>query len=365
MPLAGILSVPITSRPSGTGRQSAVAARLLLLLTAFLWPASPSAQEKDGAISVRLSPDTALLRPLKDAARIIIDVEGVGEGRRAPVDLSIRLTAPQPGNLFSTDFPLIEGTRLIEMNLAQVPGTLSWSYVFPIRGRYRLDVSAADPQGRRLERSFWLQVRESRAKTAFLAGFVAALFLLGFMAGRIFSAPAAVAAILVMALLHGTGSDPGLGADARQPAGVRGGLTVAPPRVGATSMIRWRGTAPGSEKPVPATVTVRVLQLEKGREIFTLDRVATDGTLDIAFQFTDASSHRVAVTARGGQHESEFARTVEVESATPPLGIRAWPVFVFSLVVLAGLVVGRISKMHRLPLPWAPGRVKINPKEAP
>lgn len=311
-----------------------------------------------------MSPDTALLRPLKDAARITIDVEGVSEGRRAPVDLSIRLTAPPPGKLVSTDFPLIEGTRLVEMNLPKVPGTLSWSYVFPIRGEYRLDVSATDGQGGRLERSLRLHVGESRAKMAFLGGFVLALFLLGFTAGRIFSAPAAVAAVIVMALLHSPGSNGGVGADDRQTAGPKGELTVAQPRVGAPSVIRWRGTVPGSEKPVPATVTVKVLQIEKGREIFTLDRVPTDGTLDIAFQFTDASSHRVAVTARGREHETEVARTVEVESPTPPLGIRAWPVLVFSLVVLAGLAAGRASKKRRLPLPWTAGRVKINPKEA-
>ena len=364
MPLARILSVPFTSRPSGTGRQSAAAARLLLLLTAILLPASLAAQEEEGAIAVKVSPDTTLLRPLKDPASITIDVEGAGDNRRGPVDLSIRLTAPASGKLVSTDFPLIEGTRLVEMNLRNVSGALSWSYIFPIRGDYRLDVSATDAQGRRLERSFRLHVGESRAKIAFLAGFVAALFLLGFIAGRIFSAPTAVAAVLVMALLHGTGSDGGLGANDGPTAEVKGKLTVSPPRVGTPSVIRWRSTAPGSDKPVPATVTLRVLQLEKGREIFTLNRVPTDGTLDVGFQFTDASSHRVAVTARGRRHETEVARNVEVQSPTPPFGIRAWPVLLFSLVVLAGLAAGRISKMRRLPLPWAPGRAKINPKEA-
>ena len=340
----------------------------LLLGAAVLLPASlagaVSPRVDQGEIRVRVSPDTASLRPLKDPASITIGLEGADGNPGAPVDLSIRLTAPSPGNFVSTDFPLIEGTRLVEMNLPNVSGPLSWDYIFPIRGEYRLEVIATDAQGRRLERSFTLQVRESRAKAAFLAAFVAALFLLGFVAGRVFSGPAAVAAVvLATALLYGAGSNKDLAAVTGQTAGLKGELTVAPARVGAPSIIRWRGTEPGSENPVPATITLRVLQLEKGKEIFTLNRVPTDGALDLALQFTDASPHRVVVAAavRGRQQEAEVTRTVEVESPTPPLGIRVWPVLIFSLVVLAGLAAGRISKRHRLPLPWAPGRVKINP----
>lgn len=343
----------------------------LLLGAAVLLPASlasaASPRVDQGEIRVHVSPATTSLRPLKDSASITIELEGAGGSPRAPVDLSIRLTAPSSGSLVTTDFPLIEGTRLVEMNLPNVSGALSWDYIFPIRGEYRLDVTATDAQGRRLERSFTLQVRESGAKVTFLAAFVAALFLLGFVAGRVFSGPAVVAAmVLVMVLLYGAGSNKDFAADTGQTAGLKGELTVAPPRVGAPSIIRWRGTEPGSESPVPATVTLRVLQLEKGKEIFTLNRVPTDGALDLALQFTDASPHRVVVaaTAQGRQREAEVARTVEVESATPPLGIRAWPVLLFLLVVLAGLAAGRFSKKHPLPIPWASGRLKINPKEA-
>ena len=379
MPLAGIPFASSTSRPagrlarpfsSGPGRRIPVVVRLLFLVPAVLLSASlagsVAAQVANNAIRVQVSPDTTLLRPLKDPATITIDVDGAGERPRGPVDLSVRLTAPPPGTLVSSDFPLIEGTRLIDMNLANVTGTLSWGYVFPIRGEYRLDVSATDGQGRRLERSFAIQVPANRAKTAFLAGFVAALFLLGFIAGRIFSAPAGMAAVLMITLLFGAGLNRGLSADTSQTAGLKGELTVAPPRVGHPSALRWRGIDPGTGEPVPATVTLRVVQLEKGKEIFTLNRVPTDGTLDLAFQFTDASPHRVLAraTAPGRLRATEVARTVEVESATPSLVIRVWPVLLFIFVVLAGLAAGRFSKRRHLPLPWTAKRVKIHPKEA-
>ena len=339
------------------------------LLPAFLaltGLAQTGAAGADNAgIRVQVSPDTTLLRPLKDPATVTVKLDESGRGPVAPVDFSVRLTAPPSGGLVSTDFPLIEGTRLIEMNLAGVPGTLSWEYVFPIRGEYRLDVSATDRQGRRFERSLTLHIRENRAKTAFLAGFVAALFLLGFVAGRIFSAPAGVAAALVLVLFY-----PGLnrshGAESNQTAELKGELTITRPQVGVPSIIRWRGIDPETGKSVPATVTLTVMQLEKGREIFALKRLPTGGTLNVAFQFTDASPHRVtaSATAENRQHSTEVAETVEVESVTPALGIRAWPVLLFMFAVLAGLAAGRISKRRRIPLRWTARQVKMDSKEA-
>ena len=337
---------------------------------ALSWPAVPTAtaaaQALDGNIQLQVSPDTTLLRPLKDAATVTIDYTGPREAPVTPVDLSVRLTAPPPGTLVSTDFPLIEGTRLFDVKLTGVTGPLSLDYVFPIRGEYRLDVSATDRGGGRLERSFTLRVRENSAKTAFLAGFVAALFLLGFIAGRIFSTPASVGAVLALALLSGTGPDPGRAAGPDGTAGPREALTVTSSRVGVPGTIRWRRTNPQTGKPVPSALTLRVVQLEKDREIFVLKRWPTDGKLDIAFHFTDASPHRVGATSTtpGRQQASEIVTTVDVAPATPSFGTRGRPVLFFILVVLAGLAAGRFSKRHRVPLPWPGKRVKIHTKEA-
>lgn len=376
MPLTGLSFKPSTTRttrragrPFASGCGTAFAAGLFLL-PAVLWLACPArpvgAQADEGAIKIHVSPDTARLRPLKDSATITVNVDRGGEGPGAPMDLSIRLTAPPPGTLISTDFPLIEGTRLIEMDLANVTGALSWDYVFPIRGVYRLDVTVSRGQRWQLERSLSLQVHENRAKTAFLAGFVAALFLLGFIAGRIFSAPKGVAAVLLIGLLYGAAGSGSLGAAAVGTTAFEGTLTVTPPRVGHSSTIRWHGTDPESGESVPSVVTLSVVQMEKGREIFRLNGAPADGALELAFHFIDASPHRVSASAttQGAQRTTEVAQTVHVDSATPSLGIRVWPVLLFMLPVLAGLAAGRISKRRPWPLPWAARRVKIHPKEA-
>lgn len=73
------------------------------------------------------------------------------------------------------------------MDLPTSHGKAEWEYVFPIRGVYRLEVSALDEEGKKSKRVFKLRIRENRRKLFYLGGFVITLFLLGFTAGRLFT----------------------------------------------------------------------------------------------------------------------------------------------------------------------------------
>lgn len=338
---------------------------LVGLASATAQAARPTTQVASDFIQVKISPDITLLRPLKDSATITVEVGGSPGDPADLVDLSLRLTAPPPGALLSTDFPLIEGTPLIDMAFSGVPGTLSWDYVFPIRGVYRLDVAAADAEGRRWHRTFELRLRENPAKTAFLIGFAVALLILGFIAGRLFSSPATGVGVLMIALLIGAGA--GANTNAVLPDGdvPQSTLAITPARVGTMSVIRWRVADSETGKPIPAEVALRVVQREKGREIFRLNRQPTDGELDLSFQFTDASPHEVTATGftRNQKRRTEKTTTVHVDSAVPSFGIRVRPVLLFMLVVTAGLTAGRFSKKRRTPLLWTAKRVKMDSKE--
>ena len=52
--------------------------------------------------------------------------------------VQIRLDAPPPGRFFSTDFPFVEGSQLLDMRLPLRQGRVHWDYLFPIRGQYRM-----------------------------------------------------------------------------------------------------------------------------------------------------------------------------------------------------------------------------------
>lgn len=127
------------------------------------------------------------VRPLTEPVRImliVIDSNGraVKKGKA-----NIRLVAPAPGRFFSTDFPVIAGTPLLEMELPILQGRAAWEYLFPIRGVYRLEVRAVAEEGREIERVFDLKIREQPVKLFYLAAFTAALFIFGVVAGRLFT----------------------------------------------------------------------------------------------------------------------------------------------------------------------------------
>lgn len=151
-----------------------------LLLVAY-------AQAEGGDIRVQTFPILAKVRPLSDAVRIVLTVL---EGDRKATGrgwLKIRLYAPAPGWLFSTDFPLVEGSRLVEMELPVTHGSVEWEYVFPIRGIYRLEVSTIDKGRKEVREVFKLGIREKRRKLFILGSFIAALFLFGVLVGRRFT----------------------------------------------------------------------------------------------------------------------------------------------------------------------------------
>src|SRR5262245_35149579 len=82
--------------------------------------------------------------------------------------VAIRLEAPEPHWFFSTDFPLVEGSRLLDMTVPLRHGRAEWRYLFPIRGQYRLSVEFAAPDGRKVNKTFPLIIRENRLKWFFL-----------------------------------------------------------------------------------------------------------------------------------------------------------------------------------------------------
>ncbi len=84
---------------------------------------------------------------------------------------------------------MVEGTRLVDMELPASEGRVDWEYVFPIRGVYRLEVTAADGTGKEVTRVFTLRIKESRTKILYLGSFTVGLFVLGVIAGRLFTLP--------------------------------------------------------------------------------------------------------------------------------------------------------------------------------
>ena len=310
---------------------------LLSLTIATLLGASLPAEELN--VYFKTTPGIELLRPFADPIDLSLLITGL-DGR--PVKqgtVAIRLEAPRPGRFFSTDMPLVEGTVLNEMRLPLRQGRANWKQLFPIRGEYRLMVDVLAADGSKASKTLSFAVRENRQKWLALGAFSAGLFLLGFVAGRVFTGPSAGALIAAAALLGG----PAMGAGQNAPRGAAV-LEIEPATVGKPSRVGWQMANHGAAD-ASALLTLTITHLEKQKVVFAVEKIAVPGEWSMKFNFPDGAEYRVA--AVGAFPGSAPVRTEEVIAVTgvePPVSATAPVLSCFVALIAAGLGFGRWSK---------------------
>ncbi|MCH6546316.1 MAG: hypothetical protein IH796_10005 [Deltaproteobacteria bacterium] len=323
----------------------------IFLLFFLLVTANTEASAK--TIDLQIQPGLENIRPLSKPARLTLTLR---DGAGKAIDrtrFQIRLYAPPRGLFFSTDFPQVEGTPLIEIESPAFQGKIEWEYVFPIRGVYRLEVSAVDGVGDRVKQVFPLRIRESRTKLVYLGTFLAGLFLFALMVGRLFT-PRGRETHIAVGLLWLAGSVlsifPAMAQEltTKVPGDkeflVR--LEVSPPTVGQPSEIHWRLSEKETGMPYPTHLTLAITQLEKGKRIFFLKQIPTDGNLAFKFHFVDGSPHRVSSIAElKGRNPIRVEKVVAVTGIEPPKAVSLRALVLFLGVLVLGLITGRMS--HR------------------
>jgi hypothetical protein len=240
---------------------------------------------------------------------------------------------------------MIEGSRLVELELPASYGTAEWEYFFPIRGVYYLEVTAFDDKGELFHRVFDLPVRESRLRLFYLVTFIFFLFVFGVVAGRWLDGvprrhrPShGIGVLLLVAAVMVSFFTADLGAQDH-----KGGepLAVDRPVAGKTSRIRWG--SPERKKPVLLTLTIT--NLEEDRRILFIPRVSTQGSFAFDFQFTNGGRHRVMALAEAeGESPVREEKVVTVAAIEPARAAVVPTLFLFLAVIAAGMVVGHSSR---------------------
>jgi len=327
---------------------SVLAPIFLLLLS--LATAHTEASAK--TIDLQIQPGLENIRPLSKPARLTLTLR---DGAGKAIDrarFQIRLYAPPRGLFFSTDFPQVEGTPLIEIETPSFQGKLEWEYVFPIRGVYRLEVSAVDGVGDGLTQVFPLRIRESRTKLVYLGTFLAGLFLFGLMVGRLFTPRSGMAHIVggllwllgwVLSVSPAMAQQLMTKVPAEKKFVIR--LEVSPPTVGQLSDIHLRLFEEKTGKSHPTHLTLAITQLEKGKRIFFLKQIPTNGNLAFKFHFVDGSPHRVSSIAElKGRNPIRVEKVVAVTGIEPPKAVSLRALVLFFGVLVLGLITGRMSR---------------------
>jgi hypothetical protein len=318
-----------------------------IALTVFLVLGSPVRAEELN-IYFKTSPRPELLRPFADPVTMSLLITGA-DGR--PINqgfVEIRLDAPKPGRFFSTDFPFIEGSRLSEMRLALRQGRATWNYLLPIRGEYRLAVDVITLDGKKASKIFDFRVRENEQKWFILGAFSVGLFLLGLVAGRMFThSQPSIALLITITGLSGSAqlsSAQGLTKPIHTAS-----MNIEPAKVGIPILVQWRldGDSVG-EKPT-AFLTLTITHLEKGKVVFGVEKLPVDGQFSMKFQFPDGADYRVAAVANvPGVPTIRNEQVIPVAGVEPPAKAMVPALSYFLAIIALGLGAGRWTKLRKM-----------------
>lgn len=304
---------------------------------------------EDLNIYFKTTPRIELLRPFADPVNMSLLITGP-DGR--PVKqgvVDIRLDAPEPGRFFSTDFPFVEGTRLSEMRMELRQGRANWKYLFPIRGDYRLAVVVRTADGGKASKDFKFYVRENQKKWFALTGFSIGLFLLGLIAGRVFTgAKSAMIVLFAVALLVESSR---AGESPRVEETENAGLEIGGGTVGTPTFVRWFLKNAEIAGKSNALLTLTITHMEKEKIAFEVERIPVGNEFLMKFQFTDGAEYRVAALAEvPGKPLLRSEKVIGVTAIEPPAKASAPALAYFIGLIVLGLVTGRWTKRRALVL---------------
>jgi hypothetical protein len=311
-----------------------------------------------------------------------ITVWAIGE-TELPVNnakIRLQLLAPSPTPWLTTDFPIVEGTKLLEIEAMAPNGELQIQQMLPIRGTYQVVVDAAPVipnQFEPIHQTLALSVGENGSKYRNAAILVAVLLAIGFAGGWIIAAPQtirpgevaprrvqlllsgaavlAIAALLIVNLTSASGHEhththaPEVAPATQTSQGLTlelSGDTEAIVGQPATQTIRIQDATTG--RPVQnVLLKIQAISLEDGWTAFAYQGMPdAAGQLTWQQQFFDGAPHQVSVEVLPQPNSSRqfqplrVEHSVDVEAIQPPLTVQLITLAYGTLIFWIGLAIG-------------------------
>jgi hypothetical protein len=303
--------------------------------------------------------------------------------------IHLTILAPPRNPWFTTDFPIVEGTTLLDIEALAPKGELKIQQMLPIRGDYRLQVNVTPASATNtfepIQETLSLSVSEDWVKYRNLGILATILVAVGLGGGWVIGsgqkiqpgevAPqrvrlllsgvtvVAIAALLfvnisaefaqshgAMAMSHETEAAP----PSDQPSQLNTeGLSVqlsgdSGATVGQPAQLRVSVMDAKTDKPVTdVAIKVTTTQLENNWVAFAYEGIPDlNGTLAWQQQFFDGAPHHIEVEiAPQANADRQFkpfrvAQNIAVEGVAPPLQVRLIVLAYFTLLVGLGLLLG-------------------------
>ncbi|MGI2902555.1 hypothetical protein [Tolypothrix sp. VBCCA 56010] len=327
-------------------------------------------------------------RPQSPVTLTLQAVDAAGKPLKGAL-INLQILTPPRNFWLTTDFPIVEGTKLLEMNAAAPDGKLEIQQMLPIRGNYQLRVNVSPLVGNTFaayKQTLNLKVRENPIKFKYFAVVAAILLSVGLVGGWVIGgqeklregeiAPQSVRLLLsgltvvaIVTLLFidisaevadAHGSEHSNTTEAIAPSiqksqglevSIEGDKNATVGKV-ANLGLQVKDTTTG-QLINDVALQVKAIALEHGLTVFTYNGVPDKGKLTWQEQFFDGSPHKIEVEATpipGSNRQFspiKVAQSVEVEGIAPPIYIRLISLFYFTTIVGIGMAIGLLIQRRK------------------
>jgi hypothetical protein len=375
-------------------RFALISAACLMGVLFYAW--AGLSQSPQLSVTLTTSPVLGQIKPFEAESSdlqspVQLTLQASDRSGRALENAKVRLTllTPPPTPWFTTDFPMVEGGTLLDMEALAPKGELKLQQMLPIRGEYRLMVNVTPASVANafapIQETIRLSVPENWVKYRNLGILAAVLFAVGLGGGWVIGgrqkiqpgeiAPqrvrlllsgvtvVAIAALLFvnvsaefsqshgsMAMSHGTEAAP----PSDIPSQLKSqGLEVellgaSSATVGQPAKLQVKVTDLKTNQPATNVVLkVSTTQLDRRWVAFATQGIpGRNGTFAWRQQFFDGAPHRIEVeVAPQANADRQFkpvrvAHNIAVEGVAPPLQVRLIALAYFTGLVGVGLLAG-------------------------
>lgn len=292
----------------------------------------------------------------------------------------LQILTPPQNLFFPTDFPVVEGTKLLDIEAIAPAGELQVQQMLPIRGRYQLLVNVTPivaNQFNQIQQTLTFDVPESSVKYRNFGILATILLLVGIvggliMGGREVSKPGEIAPLRVRLLLSGAVLVAiasllviNVSAEMASHAHVSRDLQVEKPvtsssglqleitgdshaTVGQVANLQVQAIDTITNQPATDVVfSIKTTQLENNWLAFAYQGIPdVNGKLTWQQQFFDGANHKLEVEVSPQQNTVrqfppfQADQEIEVEGVAPPIAARLIGLTYFTSIVVLGLLIG-------------------------
>ncbi|MBN3942249.1 MAG: hypothetical protein V7L21_15735 [Nostoc sp.] len=307
--------------------------------------------------------------------------------------ISLQILTPPRNPWLTTDFPIVEGTNLLQINANAPDGKLEIQQILPIRGNYQLLVKVSPLVANTFaayEQTLNLNVRENPIKYKYFVVIAAILLSLGLLGGWVIGgqeelqqgeiAPQSVrlllSALTVVAIItllvinisaevaeahgseHHSSSTETIAPSSQKSQGLEINLEGDKnATVGKLANLALQVKDAATGQPITdVALQVKAIATEHNLTVFDYKGIPDEqGKLTWLEQFFDGSPHKIEVEATplpGSSRQFapvKVAQEVEVEAIAPPIYIRLIGLFYFTAFVGIGMAIGLLIQHRRKP----------------